>query len=62
LQLMLTSPNEIGPVYLLTEEVFNSNLNQMFLLGNYDSDLFEEIYHQYPIARVFHLKKYSETN
>ena len=62
LQLMLTSPNEIGPVYLLTEEVFNSNLNQMFLLGNYDSDLFEEIYHQYPIARVFHLKKYSESN
>ncbi len=43
-----------GNLFLLTnKDVFNSNFNQMFLLGNYDESKFKEIYNKFPFARAF---------
>jgi len=56
LQLMYTEDSRIDRVFLLTEPVYQSNLNQMFLLGNYDRDLFEETYQNLPFARMFLLR------
>lgn len=43
-------------VYMLPESVFKSNFNQMYLLGNYDENLFEEVYNNFPSARAFRVK------
>jgi dolichyl-diphosphooligosaccharide--protein glycosyltransferase len=40
----------------LTEEVYHSNFNQMYLLGKYDPTRFEEIYDDFPETRTFRLK------
>jgi dolichyl-diphosphooligosaccharide--protein glycosyltransferase len=39
--------------YLLDEPAFESNLNQMFVLGRYDAARFKEAYDDFPYARVF---------
>jgi len=39
--------------------LFRTNFNQQFLLGNYDRRYFEEVYNDYPVARVFKLKNVS---
>ena len=39
--------------YLLDEAVFESNFNQMYLLGQFDHDLFEETYNAFPWVRAF---------
>ncbi len=44
-------------VYLLSDEVFRSNFNQMYLLGRYDERLFEEVYNAFPAARAFRVKR-----
>jgi dolichyl-diphosphooligosaccharide--protein glycosyltransferase len=48
----------IGPerdieVFLLPDEVYRSNLNRMFVLGEYDRTLFEEVVNEVPRLRVF---------
>ncbi|MCS6942415.1 MAG: STT3 domain-containing protein [Geminocystis sp.] len=43
-------------VYVVPESVFKSNFNQMYLLGNYDKNLFEEVYNNFPSARAFRVK------
>ena len=40
----------------MEEAVWSSNFNQMYLLGNYDKEVFEEVFHAFPIARLFRLK------
>ena len=40
----------------LTDVVYRSNFNQMYMLGNYDSTRFEEIYDDFPETRTFRLK------
>lgn len=55
IQMIAVNNNIIG-VYLLSEKVFKSNFNQMYLLGNYDRELFEEIYNNFPHARAFKIK------
>jgi len=44
-------------VYLLDEPAFASNLNQMFMLGRFDSTRFEEAFDDFPYARVFRVLK-----
>lgn len=39
--------------YLLDEAIFKSNFNQMYLLGQFDHDLFAETYNAFPWARAF---------
>jgi dolichyl-diphosphooligosaccharide--protein glycosyltransferase len=52
LQIMMKGDTAFG-FLLLTERVYQSNFNQMFLLGRYDSALYEEVYKDFPTARVF---------
>jgi dolichyl-diphosphooligosaccharide--protein glycosyltransferase len=45
---------EKGTIILLTDILtFNSNFNQMFLLGRYDYKKFKEVYNNFPTARAF---------
>ena len=43
-----------GSIIVLTDrKVFNSNFNQMYLLGRFDKEKFKEIYNKFPYARAF---------
>ena len=56
LQLMLPNERQFSEIYLMEEAVWASNFNQMYLLGNYDKEVFEEVFHAFPIARLYRLK------
>ncbi len=47
---------QIVEVQLIDEVVFRSNYNQMFLLGRYRKDLYEETYNAFPFSRLFKVK------
>jgi hypothetical protein len=53
---MLVSGNQIVEVQLIDEEVYRSNYNQMFLLGRYRKDLYEETYNAFPFSRLYRVK------
>ena len=53
---LIVSGNNIFEVQLIDEEVFRSNYNQMFLLGRYRKDLFEETYNAFPFSRLYRIK------
>jgi len=55
LQLLVTG-QQIVEVQLIDEVVFRSNYNQMFLLGRYRKDLFEETYNAFPFSRLYRIK------
>jgi len=55
LQLIVAGKN-IVEVQLIDESVFRSNYNQMFLLGRYSEELFEERYNASPLSRLFKFK------
>ena len=55
LQLIVAGKN-IVEVQLIDEAVFRSNYNQMFLLGVYQKDLFEETYNAFPFSRLYRVK------
>tara|TARA_B100000945_G_scaffold301305_1_gene283913 strand:- start:866 stop:2554 length:1689 start_codon:yes stop_codon:yes gene_type:complete len=55
LQLIVVEKNVVN-VQLMDEKVFQSNYNQMFLLGNYRKDLFEEAYNAFPLSRLYKIK------
>jgi dolichyl-diphosphooligosaccharide--protein glycosyltransferase len=44
-------------IFILDDEVFSSNINQMYMLGRWDTRLFEETANYYPSARFFKVKK-----
>ncbi|MEO5356634.1 MAG: hypothetical protein H7844_04975 [Nitrospirae bacterium YQR-1] len=52
----LAKDKNIFAVFLFNDEVFNSNFNQMYLLGNYNKDLYTQVYNAWPTARVFKAK------
>lgn len=47
---------KVSGISVLSERLYNTNMNQIYLLGNYDKDLFEEVYNSFPYARLFRLK------
>jgi dolichyl-diphosphooligosaccharide--protein glycosyltransferase len=53
---LLVAGNQIVEVQLIDEVVFKSNYNQMFLLGRYREDLYEETYNAFPFSRLFRVK------
>jgi hypothetical protein len=53
---LLVNGQQIVEVQLIDEVVFSSNYNQMFLLGRYREDLYEETYNAFPFARLFSVK------
>jgi undecaprenyl-diphosphooligosaccharide--protein glycosyltransferase len=55
LQVLLNGDSVFG-FFLLNDRVYRSNFNQMFFLGRYDRSLFEEVYKDFPTARVFKMR------
>ena len=55
-QQLLVSGRQIVDVQLIDELVFRSNFNQLFLLGRYEDELFEETYNAFPISRLYRVK------
>jgi undecaprenyl-diphosphooligosaccharide---protein glycotransferase len=53
---LLVAGQQIVEVQLIDEVVFRSNYNQMFLLGRYRDDLYEETYNAFPFSRLFKVK------
>jgi undecaprenyl-diphosphooligosaccharide---protein glycotransferase len=53
---MLVAGKQIVEVQLIDEEVYRSNYNQMFLLGRYRDDLYEETYNAFPFSRLYKVK------
>ena len=53
---ILEYENQRPDVYLMESLVFHSNFNQMFLLGRYDSKLYEESLNRVPDVRLFRVK------
>ena len=53
---LLVSGQKIVEVQLIDDVVFRSNYNQMFLLGRYDQELFEETYNAFPFSRLYRVK------
>jgi len=47
---------DVDFVLVCDDKVFNSNFNRMFILGDYDSSRFEEVYNNFPYARLFRVK------
>jgi len=62
LQLMMPNEQQFSGIYLMEEAVWTSNFNQMYLLGNYDKEVFEEVFHAFPIARLYRLKDLDKRN
>jgi len=54
---VLMKNNKIYMILVADERLFNSNFNQQYFLGNYDRRLFEEVYNDFPVARVLKVKK-----
>ncbi|MBK8018922.1 MAG: hypothetical protein IPK20_20915 [Betaproteobacteria bacterium] len=52
LEVVIGSDRKIR-VFVLPSELYESNLNRMFLLGEYDHTLFEEVYQEVPTLRVY---------
>jgi undecaprenyl-diphosphooligosaccharide---protein glycotransferase len=53
---LLVAGQRIVEVQLIDEVIFRSNYNQMFLLGRYRKDLYEETYNAFPFSRLFKVK------
>ncbi|MBC7195721.1 MAG: hypothetical protein H5U39_00495 [Deferribacterales bacterium] len=56
LQLLMRN-NNIFSIQLIPEILYQSNFNQQYILGNYNKDLYEEVYNNFPTARVFKVLK-----
>lgn len=46
----------IYAIKAMHENSYNSNINQIYLLGNYDRNRFEEVYNSFPYVRLFRVK------
>jgi dolichyl-diphosphooligosaccharide--protein glycosyltransferase len=44
-------------IFVADERLFRTNFNQQFLLGNYDPRYFEEVYNDFPVARLLKVRK-----
>ncbi len=54
---LLIKDKGVFEVYLMNDSIYYSNFNQLFLLGNFDPTLFEEVYNSSPSARLFRIRK-----
>jgi dolichyl-diphosphooligosaccharide--protein glycosyltransferase len=54
---ILMKNNIIYMILVADERLFWTNFNQQYLLGNYDRRYFEEVYNNFPLARVLKVKK-----
>ena len=56
LQIIMANPRQFSEVQLKEDDVYLSNFNQMFLLGKFDSENFEETLKAFPMSRLFRFK------
>jgi dolichyl-diphosphooligosaccharide--protein glycosyltransferase len=56
---ILMKDNKINSVLMANEDLFRSDFNQQYLLGNYDGRYFEEVYNGFPEARILKIKTVS---
>lgn len=54
---ILEKNNNVIKVQIVDERLFRTNFNQQYLLGNYDRRYFEEVYNDFPVARVLKAKR-----
>ena len=54
---VLMKNNIIDSILVANEALFRTNFNQQYMLGNYDRRFFEEVYNNFPLARVLKVKK-----
>jgi dolichyl-diphosphooligosaccharide--protein glycosyltransferase len=57
---VLMKNNKIYMILVADDRLFPTNFNQQFLLGNYDRRYFEEVYNNFPVARVLKVKRTAE--
>jgi dolichyl-diphosphooligosaccharide--protein glycosyltransferase len=53
---VLMKKNKVYMILVAEERLFLTNFNQQYLLGNYDRRYFEEVYNNFPVARVLKVK------
>ena len=53
---VIRASGNVAAIYLLDGPAFESNLNQMYVLGRFDGELFEEVYNDFPYARAFRVR------
>ena len=56
LQIIMANPRQFSEVQLMEDDVYFSNFNQMFLLGKFDPEYFEETLNAFPMSRLFRFK------
>jgi len=54
---VLEKNGKIFRILVADEQLFRTNFNQQYLLGYYDQRYFEEVYNDFPVARVLRVKK-----
>ncbi len=59
---VLAKDNQIQRLLVADERLFRSNFNQQYLLGNYDPQYFDEVYNNFPTARLLKVKNTSKAN
>jgi dolichyl-diphosphooligosaccharide--protein glycosyltransferase len=57
---VLMKNGKLHMILVADERLFRTNFNQQYLLGNFDRRYFEEVYNNFPVARVLKLKKKGE--
>merc|ERR1711991_1091690 len=56
LQIIMANPRQFSEIQLMEDDVYLSNFNQMFLLGKFDPEYFEETLNAFPMSRLFRFK------
>jgi len=54
---VLMKDKKIQMILVADDRLFPTNFNQQYILGNYDRRFFEEVYNNYPVARLLKVKK-----
>jgi len=62
--LQLVRDGETGSYtgYVLSEQVFASNFNQLFFLGRFDPEVFEEVERDLPVLRAYRIRTAGRSN
>ncbi len=53
---ILKDGDQFLSAHIIDKEIFESNFNQMYILGRYDIELFTEYYNLFPWNRVFEIR------
>jgi len=57
---VLMKDRKINMILVADDRLFPTNFNQQYLLGNFDRRYFEEVYNDFPVARLLRVKNAAE--